>query len=133
MVETRHLPTDIQLHQRSRVLEIVYDDGSHFHLPAEYLRVLSPSAAVRGHSDATARLQTGKEGVGITDLKQVGSYAIKIYFDDGHHSGLYDWQYLYRLGRDRQPLWHDYLERLAAAGLHRNGPDPFDEIGDRGE
>lgn len=128
MVETRHLPTEISLHQRSRVLEILYDDGAHFRLPAEYLRVLSPSAAVRGHSPQTARLQTGKEGVGISGLRQIGNYAIKICFDDGHDSGLFDWQYLYRLGRDWQPLWHDYLGQLATAGHRRQGPDPFDEM-----
>jgi DUF971 family protein len=128
MVETHHLPTEIKLHQRSRMLEILYEDGSHFRLPAEYLRVLSPSAAVRGHSPQTARLQTGKEGVGITELRQIGHYAIKICFDDGHDSGLFDWQYLYRLGQDWQTLWHDYLEQLTKAGYRRNGPDPFDTM-----
>ncbi len=132
-MEQRHLPTEISLHQKSRVLEIAFDDGARFRLPCEYLRVLSPSAEVRGHSPATAKLQVGKERVGITNLEQIGSYAVKIYFDDGHKSGLYDWQYLYKLGRAWQPLWFDYLERLAAAGHQRQEPDPFDELKSRGE
>ena len=132
-METRHLPTEINLHQRSRVLEITFDDGARFRLPCEYLRVASPSAAVRGHSAQTARLQVGKEQVGITRLEQVGAYALKVYFDDGHNSGLYDWQYLYQLGRDWPARWQDYLGRLAAAGHQRKGPDPFDDLLARGE
>ena len=81
-------PTDITLHSASRVLEIAFDDGARFRLPCEYLRVYSPSAAVRGHSPATAKLQVGKEQVNIRDLRPVGRYAIKIVFDDGHQSGL---------------------------------------------
>jgi len=132
-MENRPLPTEINLHQQSRVLELTYDDGARFSLPCEYLRVLSPSAEVRGHSPATAKLQVGKEQVGITKLEQIGSYALKIHFNDGHHSGLYDWQYLYKLGRAWQPLWFDYLERLAAAGHQRQGPDPFEVLKARGE
>lgn len=122
------LPTEIKLHQQSRVLELTYDDGAKFRLPCEYLRVLSPSAEVRGHSPATAKLQVGKESVSITDLKQMGNYAVKIYFDDGHDSGLYDWQYLYRLGRAWQPLWQDYLKQLSDAGQVRKAPDPFETM-----
>ena len=118
-------PTDIQLHQKSRVLEIRYDDGAHFELPCEYLRVLSPSAEVRGHLPGQEKLQVGKEQVNITDLQPVGNYAIKIFFDDGHKSGLYDWRYLYRLGSKRSVLWADYIDRLRAAGHQRQGPDPF--------
>ena len=81
----------------------------------------------------TARLQVGKEQVGITRLEQVGAYALKVYFDDGHNSGLYDWQYLYQLGRDWPARWQDYLGRLAAAGHQRKGPDPFDDLLARGE
>jgi DUF971 family protein len=132
-VESRPLPTEIKLHQKSRVLEIVYDDGARFRLPCEYLRVYSPSAEVRGHSPDSATLQVGKEKVNISNLEQVGSYAVKLFFDDGHKSGLYDWQYLYKLGRAWQPLWLDYLERLKAAGQQRAGPDPFDELKARGE
>ena len=132
-MDTRPLPTEINLHQKSRILEITFDDGAHFRLPCEYLRVLSPSAEVRGHSPASAKLQVGKEQVGITNLEQVGSYAVKIYFDDGHKSGLYDWEYLYKLGRAWQPLWFDYLERLTAAGHQRSGTDPFEDMQARGE
>lgn len=133
MTEKHALPTDIQLHQKSRVLEIAFDDGARFLLPCEYLRVFSPSAEVRGHSPSTAKLQVGKEHVGITDLQPIGNYAVKIFFDDGHKSGLYDWQYLYKLGRAWQPLWFDYLERLASAGQARTEPDPFEVIKSGGE
>lgn len=126
-------PTEIQLHKKSRILEISYSDGARFHLPCEYLRVYSPSAEVRGHSPAEAKLQLGKEEVRITDLKQIGSYAVKLFFDDGHDSGLYDWRYLYKLGRAWQPLWFDYLDRLKAAGKERQGPDPFAELQGRGQ
>ncbi|MGE5155776.1 MAG: gamma-butyrobetaine hydroxylase-like domain-containing protein [Bdellovibrio bacteriovorus] len=122
------LPTEIQLHQQSRVLELQFDDGARFRLPCEYLRVYSPSAEVRGHSPATAKLQVGKESVTITDIRPVGRYAVKLVFDDGHDSGLYDWRYLYKLGRAWHPLWLDYLERLSAAGQARTGPDPFEAI-----
>ena len=132
-MENRPLPTEINLHRKSRTLEVVYDDGARFRLPCEYLRVYSPSAEVRGHSPDSATLQVGKEQVNITDLQQVGSYAVKIFFDDGHSSGLYDWQYLYKLGRAWQPLWLDYLERLRAAGRHRVGPDPFEELKAKGD
>ena len=122
---TNPRPTDIQLHQKSRVLEIRYDDGAHFELPCEYLRVLSPSAEVRGHLPGQEKLQVGKEGVNITDIQPVGNYAVKIFFDDGHKSGLYDWRYLYQLGRKQSVLWADYIDRLHAAGHQRKGPDPF--------
>ena len=132
-MEKNPLPTEINLHQKSRVLEIAYDDGARFLLPCEYLRVYSPSAEVRGHTPDQAKLQIGKEHVNISDLLQIGSYAVKIVFDDGHKSGLYDWQYLYKLGRGWQPLWLDYLDRLKAAGRKRNGLDPFEELRARGE
>ena len=127
------LPTEINLHQRSRILEIAYDDGARFKLPCEYLRVYSPSAEVRGHTPDQAKLQIGKENVNISDLQQIGSYAVKIVFDDGHKSGLYDWQYLYKLGRAWQPLWLDYLDRLKDAGRSRGGEDPFEALKARGE
>ncbi len=127
------LPTELNLHQKSRVLEIAFDDGARFRLPCEYLRVYSPSAEVRGHTPDQARLQVGKEDVNIQDLQQIGSYAVKIVFDDGHKSGLYDWQYLYKLGRGWQPLWQDYLSRLADVGRKRNAVDPFDALRERGE
>ena len=132
-MEKKPHPTEIQLHAKSRVLEIAFDDGARFRLPAEYLRAYSPSAEVRGHRPSQAKLQVGKEAVGITKLDPVGAYALKIHFDDGHDSGLYDWPYLYRLGRAWQPLWYDYLERLKSAGHERQGPDPFEQLKERGE
>ncbi|MGD2020660.1 MAG: DUF971 domain-containing protein [Thiohalocapsa sp.] len=127
------LPTELKLHQNTRVLEITFDDGAQFRLPCEYLRVYSPSAEVRGHTPDQAKLQVGKEYVNIRDLQQVGSYAVKIVFDDGHKSGLYDWQYLYKLGRGWQPLWQDYLSRLADVGRRRAIEDPFEAMQARGE
>jgi DUF971 family protein len=132
-MEKNPVPTELKLHQKSRVLEIVFDDGAHFRLPCEYLRVYSPSAEVRGHTPDQAKLQLGKEHVNIRDLQQIGSYAVKIVFDDGHKSGLYDWRYLYKLGRGWQPLWQDYLSRLADVGRKRSAPDPFDVMVERGE
>lgn len=132
-MEKRALPSEIQLHQKSRILEISFDDGARFRLPCEYLRVYSPSAEVRGHTPDQAKLQLGKEGVNITDLRQIGNYALKIFFDDGHNSGLYDWQYLYRLGRAWQPLWRDYLRRLQDAGQSRSGADPFEVLDTLGQ
>ncbi|EXJ15448.1 gamma-butyrobetaine hydroxylase-like domain-containing protein [Imhoffiella purpurea] len=132
MTQTPH-PSDIKLRQQSRILEITFDDGARFCLPCEYLRVYSPSAEVRGHSPATAKLQVGKEAVNITDLLPIGQYALKIVFDDGHDSGLYDWGYLYKLGRAWQPYWFDYLRQLKDAGHERTGPDPFDTLKANGE
>lgn len=133
-MEQQHpLPTEIRLHKHQAMLEVAFDDGARFRLPAEYLRVYSPSAEVRGHSPNEARLQVDKESVGIDDIRQVGAYAIKIVFDDGHDSGLYDWRTLYRLGRAWQPFWYDYLKRLADAGHSRKAADPFDAMIARGE
>jgi len=127
-LEAHPRPTDLKLHQKSRLLELSFDDGARFELPCEYLRVYSPSAEVRGHLPGQEKLQLGKERVNITDIQQVGSYAVKLFFDDGHHSGLYDWRYLYRLGVERDTLWRDYLQRLERAGQRRNGPDPFADL-----
>ncbi len=116
-------PTAITLHRQSHVLEIAFDDGSHFQLPFEFLRVHSPSAEVRGHGPGQETLQQGKRDVEITDIEPVGNYAIKPSFSDGHDSGLYSWDYLYTLGRDHDPLWQTYLERLAQEGGSRNPAD----------
>ena len=112
-------PTEIKLHQTSRVLEIAFADGRSFKLPYEYLRVYSPSAEVRGHGPGQEVLQTGKRDIAIDDLETVGHYAIRPKFSDGHASGIYSWDYLYELGDDQEPLWQRYLERLAAAGASR--------------
>ena len=117
-------PTAITLRRRARLLEIRFDDGSLFELPCQLLRVYSPSAEVRGHFGAGARLVTGKEAVNIEAVHPVGRYAIKIVFDDGHDSGLYDWDYLYQLGRKRDVLWTDYLDRCREAGVAPPGDQP---------
>lgn len=113
-------PTEIVLHQASRVLEIAFADGKRFSLPCEFLRVHSPSAEVRGHGPGQETLQTGKRNVEITDLAAVGHYAIQPTFSDGHDSGIYSWDLLYRLGIEQEPLWADYLARLEAAGASRD-------------
>jgi len=110
-------PTDIKLHRKSRLLEIVFDDGMRFELPCEYLRVYSPSAEVKGHGPGQGTLQTGKESINIESLRPVGNYAIAPTFSDGHNSGIYSWEYLYELGVRQEELWRDYLDRLAVAGF----------------
>lgn len=112
-------PTELKLHQVSRVLEISFDDGQSFNLPCEYLRVFSPSAEVRGHGPGQEVLQTGKENVNIKAIEPVGNYAVKLVFDDGHDSGIYSWQYLYELGQEHEQNWQDYLARLEQAGQKR--------------
>jgi DUF971 family protein len=112
-------PTEIKLHQQSRMLEIAFDDGVTYQLPCEYLRVYSPSAEVAGHGPGQEVLQVGKKNVGISELVPVGSYAVQINFDDGHDTGLYTWENLYRLGKNQSALWQQYLDRLAAAGASR--------------
>ena len=112
-------PTEIKLHQKSRVLEVSFSDGSRFELPYELLRVYSPSAEVRGHGPGQEVLQSGKKDVDILRLEPVGSYAVQPHFSDGHGTGIYSWDYLYDLGSNRQSLWQTYLKRLEAAGASR--------------
>lgn len=112
-------PTEIRLHQRSRKLEVQFDDGSAFELPCEYLRVMSPSAEVQGHGPGQQVLVAGKAGVGIQAIHPVGHYAVLLSFDDGHDTGIYSWDTLYQLGRDYEQRWAGYLQALQAAGLQR--------------
>ncbi len=114
------IPTEIKLHQQSRLMEITFADGSHFKLPYEYLRVFSPSAEVRGHGPGQETLQTGKRNVEIQALDAVGNYAVKPTFSDGHDSGIYSWDTLYELGRHYDEYWKNYLARLEAAGASRD-------------
>lgn len=114
-------PTDIRLHQASRLLEVTFDDGARYSLPCEFLRVYSPSAEVRGHGPGQEVLQTGKEDVNIVGIEPVGLYAVKLIFSDEHDTGLYSWDYLHEIGAQQQALWQRYLERLAAAGISRKG------------
>jgi len=112
-------PTEIKLHQASRLLEVAFEDGAHFRLPCEYLRVFSPSAEVRGHGPGTGTLVTGKEEVNITAIEPVGNYAVRLVFDDGHSAGLYSWNVLYELGAAQESNWQDYLRRLTETGYQR--------------
>lgn len=116
------LPTEITLHQKSRVLEIAFNDGARYSLPFEFLRVHSPSAEVRGHGEGQEILQVGKKNVSLTEVTPVGSYALKLTFDDGHDSGLYTWDYLHELGQNQDAMWHDYLKQMDAAGESRESP-----------
>ncbi|WP_421893950.1 gamma-butyrobetaine hydroxylase-like domain-containing protein [Niveispirillum sp.] len=114
-----HWPTELRLNRAERLLSVRFDDGSHFDLPAEFLRVESPSAEVQGHTPAQKQLVQGKRLVGITRIDPVGNYAVRLTFDDGHDSGIYSWTLLHRLGRDHETLWQAYLAALAARGLGR--------------
>lgn len=116
---TSEYPTEIKLHQQSRTLEIAFDDGARFNMPYEYLRVQTPSAEARGHGPGQETLQTGKKNVKLLNVEPVGSYALKLVFDDGHDSGLYTWEYLYELGQHQDAIWKQYLEKLEAAGASR--------------
>ena len=116
------IPDEVKLHRVSRVLELVYGDQV-FRLPAEYLRVFTPSAEARGHAPGQEVLQIGKRLVEITGVEPVGSYALKLVFSDGHDSGLYSWDYLYQLGENRDDLWQTYLVRLEAEGGSRDPAD----------
>ncbi|WP_045226146.1 gamma-butyrobetaine hydroxylase-like domain-containing protein [Methyloterricola oryzae] len=113
------LPTEITLHQVSRVLEVCFEDGARFELPCEFLRVYSPSAEVRGHGPGQETLQVGKEEVSITDIRPVGNYAICPSFSDGHASGIFTWELLYNLGTHQKELWGEYLRRLRESGYER--------------
>ena len=112
-------PTEIKLHQKSRVMEIAFSDGRSFRLPYEFLRVHSPSAEVRGHGPGQEVLQTGKREVEIRNLEPVGSYAVQPAFSDGHSTGIYSWDYLYELGERQDKMWREYLAKLEAAGASR--------------
>lgn len=114
-------PVNIVVHQRSRELEIGFSDGASFRYSFEFLRVNSPSAEVKGHSPEQAVLQHGKQDVIITDIEPMGHYALRPTFSDGHDSGIYSWDYLYRLGLDHDSIWQAYLDALASKGLSRAG------------
>tara|TARA_R110002072_G_scaffold284396_4_gene448617 strand:+ start:84645 stop:85040 length:396 start_codon:yes stop_codon:yes gene_type:complete len=113
-------PTSIRLRKTSNVLELGYADGTCYTLPAELLRVYSPSADVQGHGKGQEVLQHGKRHVRMTGIEAVGHYAVQLTFDDGHNTGIYSWDYLYQLGTRQDELWQDYLDRLAKAGRLRD-------------
>ncbi|WP_101757883.1 gamma-butyrobetaine hydroxylase-like domain-containing protein [Oceanicoccus sp. KOV_DT_Chl] len=116
------IPTGIELHKRTKMLELVYSDNERYSLSCEYLRVYSPSAEVRGHGPGQEVLQTGKINIAIDAIHPVGSYALQLVFSDGHDSGIFSWDYLYQLCTNEKDWWQDYLDRLAAAGANRD-PD----------
>lgn len=122
--ESNHLrrPIDIKLHQKSRLLEITFDDLSNCMLSCEFLRVYSPSAEVRGHGIGQEVLQTGKENVNIIAIEPIGNYAVKLVFSDNHDTGLYSWEYLYELAKNYEAMWLEYIGRLDAAGIKRQPP-----------
>jgi len=113
-------PTEIKLHQTSRVLEIAFADGRTFRLSYELLRVYSPSAEVRGHGPGQETLQAGKRDVTINNVESIGHYALRPTFSDGHDTGIYSWDYLYDLGVRQDELWRRYLGRLEEAGASRD-------------
>jgi len=117
-------PTELRLTKDKRSLRIVVDAGAAFYLPAEYRRVTSPSAEVQGHSPAERKTVPGKRDVEIIGIQPVGNYAVKLVFDDMHDTGIYGWDYLYRLGAEQQERWQAYLDELAAKGLSRDRMRP---------
>lgn len=119
-MNTTPRPVNIRLRKQSRLLQLEYAGGETHDLSWEYLRVYSPSAEVRGHHPSQAVLQTGKKDVAISELRPVGHYALQLVFDDGHDSGIYAWDYLYRLGVEYESRWQAYLDDLAAAGKSRD-------------
>jgi DUF971 family protein len=113
-------PTDIKARRAEKTLDVVFNDGVTFSLPAEYLRVESPSAEVQGHGPGQKILVAGRRHVGIVDIEAVGNYAIRIIFDDLHDTGIFSWSYLYQLGAEQNVRWPEFVEALEAAGLSRD-------------
>jgi DUF971 family protein len=112
-------PTELRLRKDRRHLALTFDNGESFELPAEYLRVKSPSAEVQGHSPDERKTVAGKKNVAILEVQPVGNYAVRLVFDDLHSTGIYSWNYLRELGQRRETYWRDYLDELAAKGLAR--------------
>ena len=117
--QTEHWPEEIRYVSEDKRLEVGFDNGSRFSFPAELLRVESPSAEVQGHTASEKKIVAGRKHVGILDIEPVGNYAIRIKFDDLHDTGLFSWQYLYRLGENQDEIWQAYLDGLEAQGLSR--------------
>jgi DUF971 family protein len=118
-VGTTRWPAELRLKRAEKLLEIAFEDGTRFRLPAEYLRVESPSAEVQGYGPGEKTLVHGRAHVGIIGLEPIGNYAVRITFDDLHDTGIYSWSYLYQLGVEHGKRWRDYLDALAANGLSR--------------
>ena len=118
-MQAKRWPTELRLSKDKRSLQIAFDDGATFELPAEYLRVMSPSAEVQGHSPSERKTVPGKRQVEIIGIEPVGNYAVKLIFDDMHDTGIFGWDYLFELGRDQAERWRNYLGELDARGLSR--------------
>ena len=119
MAEAKRWPTELRLSKDKRSLKVAFDDGSAFDLPAEYLRVMSPSAEVQGHSPSERKTVPGKRDVEIIAIEPVGNYAVKLVFDDMHNTGIFGWDYLFELGANHAQRWRNYLGELDAKGLAR--------------
>jgi DUF971 family protein len=117
--EQRRWPTELRLVKDKRTLSVQFDDGARFDLPAEYLRVMSPSAEVQGHSAAERVTVGGKRNVAVLEVEPIGHYAVRLHFDDLHETGIYTWDYLHELGRDHAARWSAYLAELEQKGLAR--------------
>jgi DUF971 family protein len=115
-------PTELRLHKDRRTVTVTFDTGETFDLPAEYLRVKSPSAEVQGHSPDERKTVGGKKDVMILEVHPVGNYAVRLVFDDMHSTGIFSWGYLLELGRQQQRYWQDYVDELAVKGLSREPP-----------
>ena len=118
------VPVQVLVHQKTRTLELIYQNNARAVFPFEFLRVFSPSAEVQGHSPDEAVLQVGKAEVGLKGVEPVGQYALRLLYDDGHDSGVYSWDYFEKLDRERDVLWQKYLEELEKAGASRDPHDP---------
>ena len=125
---TAEAPSEIKYHKKSASLELIYSSGENFSLSAEFLRVHSPSAEVRGHGKGQEVLQVGKRNVGIKSIDAVGNYAIKPSFDDGHDTGIFSWDYLQDLARNQASLWQEYLAKLQSAGATRDALPPDTQV-----
>jgi DUF971 family protein len=117
---TRYRPTEIRLKKAEKILEVDFDNGESFALPAELLRVESPSAEVQGHGPGQKQIVSGRRHVGIMGVEPVGNYAIRINFDDLHDTGIFSWDLLYHMGEEKDRLWREYLDALAVKGLSRD-------------
>jgi DUF971 family protein len=120
--ETSVWPSELRLHKDRKTLTVTFAGDARFDLPAEYLRVKSPSAEVQGHSAEERKTEAGKRDVGIIEVLPVGNYAVRLVFDDLHSTGIFGWEYLYDLGRNHAAYWQDYLDELAAKNLSRDPP-----------
>jgi DUF971 family protein len=120
--ESEVTPTEIRLHKGKTVLAVTFDSGEAYEFPAEFLRVLSPSAEVQGHSPAERKTVGGKRDVAIIEIHPVGNYAVRLVFDDMHSTGIYSWSYFLKLGRGQGRYWREYLDELAPKGLSREPP-----------